>query len=368
MIGEINTEMSKIPYNTGGEVGNLSRIKALLYHHMKQNTNSKLIGTLYLNLGNIYRDIKNFPLAHEACKQAQEFFNEKKDLLNLANVFYQEGILFSEEGKILQAMGKWHQVLKLISTREQDEVLLKSKASYEIGIALQLSGELEDARRYMEDAVLNAERIEHIEQKARTLHGLAQVYFKLGDINKALKLYCQSLTKFKTLKNQHMVARVSNDMGCLYMQKREFNRAISALKYSLMVQKEYKDVNATDTLLKLAEIYLKIDVEEVRCYCKKAVGLLLENFKNRFSKEQEKQLARGFYVMGLIHLEKDEKEYMLMFLNQSLKIYKKLRMKTHWLEVYHIYQKYGNNNVEQKFNGIHELVHGLARYEKLKII
>ncbi len=104
MLTDVHKEVKRITHKNEAEVGDLARIKALLYHHLQQNTSSKIIGTLYLNLGQIYQNIKNYPLAHKACEQAQEYFRSREDSLSLATTYYQEGLLLFEEDEVIQAM------------------------------------------------------------------------------------------------------------------------------------------------------------------------------------------------------------------------------------------------------------------------
>ncbi len=250
----------------------------------------------------------------------------------------------------------------MISEEWHSEILLKTQAFYQIGMAFKEIGKLNEAIVYLEDGVLRARRIENNELDALTMQALAQIYHKLGDLNEAKEMWFYSLEKYKLIQNKEQMGKVLNDLGYLYVEKDEFKRAISSFKYSLKIQQENNDSNLPTTLLQLAKLYLQIDPDKAQFYCKESVDALLKDLGYRFSEEQEEQLAHGFFVMGLCCREKNDKKNMLMFLEKSLGIYKKFRMKPQWEEVYQVYQKYGPIKMEQRYNGTNEVVHELARY------
>ncbi|AZR74626.1 hypothetical protein BBF96_15335 [Anoxybacter fermentans] len=357
----------KIDLADDADVSNLSKIKTLLYHHLQHKPSPPLIGKLYLNQGLVYCKIKNYPLAHEAWEKAASYFKDFSDPFNLALTYYYQGLLFSEEEEVVKALEKWNQVLVLLSDDQEEKALLKCQTLYQIGKTLLEIGELERANEYLKKGARIAKQGKYIYEEALITQELARVWVKMGEWNRALQLYYKTIAKWKELKEERRIGMVLDDLGYLYCQLGDVKKAINAFKYSLRIQKKYQDEDLSQTLLQLGRLYLRIDPEKTKYYCQEIIKILLEELGYRFTEAQEKQLAHVFFLMGLYCREKSDRKNMLMFLKQSLSIYKKFHMEAQWYEVYKIYKKYAQSKIEERFNEAKELVNQLVHHEKLRL-
>ncbi len=349
------------------DVGNLSKIKTLLYRHLEHKSNPQLIGRLYLNQSQIYQKIKNYPLAYDALEKAMKYFNDVKDSLDLSLSYYYQGILLIEEGKLLKAREKFEEALSLIFEDRDEEIQLKCQIYYQLGVCLRGLDKEDLARFYLEEGMMKARSSGFIYQETLSMQALAQMYLQMGELNKAKENYYQTLPKWRHLKEELQVGLVLDDLGYLHYKLGDEQRAISAFTYSCQIQRKYNTDKLPGTLYQLGKIYLKVDLEKSRRLCKEAIELLLEGLAYRFNLGKEKQLSQLFFLMGQYSQEKNDRKNMLLFLKESLKIYKKYRMEDHWNEVYSYFQKYCQPEEEMNFNETTELVKGLRQNGKFNL-
>lgn len=356
-----------IGFTDDPDVGNLSKIKALLYYYLEVESNPRLIGRLYLNQSQIYQKIKNYPLANEALEKAAEYFIGLPDQLNLASTYYYQGLLLFEQGKQSQSLVKWNQALHLLSEERDEEHLLKCQISYQIGNYFFEVERYEEARKYLKQGVLMAEKGGYLSEEVVALQGLANTYMSMGNLKKALKLYYQVLAKWRYLNDEYQIGVVLNKLGQIYYQMNDFDKATNVLEHSLKILKEYESKDLTITLIQLAEIYVKVEIEKAKLYCKEAIDLLLKDQNFRFNEDKEKQLAGVFYVMGLCCRERAERKNMFLFFHESMKIYKKYQMKAEWQRIYKIFYKYLHPDEELRFDQTKDLVEKLTRQDKFNL-
>ena len=356
----------KINIHDDVDVHALSRTKELLYHHLEDDANSHSLGKIYLDLGTIYQRIRNYPLAHDAWEKASGCFADPEAPLELATAYYQQGLLFLEERKADLALDKWYQALAVLPDEWAGGSLLKCQVILEIGKCLCDVGRFEEAQDFFEDGIKRAQRAGHYSEEALTMRELAQVFFRQGNLSQA-RTFCQStLHKWKILRDKLHIGQIVNDLGYIYQELKEYQRAIAAFKYSLTIQRQYNDPVRFETLLQLGKLYLRHDPEITKEYCQEAVSQLLESLSYRFNEAQEKKLGQVFYLLANYCKEKNDRKNLLMFCRQSLQIYKKYRMEAQWNEVYQLYSKFASDQV-QHYNDAWDLINKLPQHEKLRL-
>lgn len=359
-------EEKRVQAHVDVDVHDLSRTKELLYHHLQDDVSSHSLGNIYLDLGRIYSRIRNYPLAHEAWEKASGCFADPKAPLELATTYYQQGLLFLEERKAMLALEKWEMALEVLKDDWQGGSLLKCQVIYQMGKCLREQGNLEGAKEFLESGILLAQRFGNYTEEVLSMRELARVFFKQSNVQVARKIYYNILHKWKTSLTTSQIAEVTNDLGYLYNEQKDYRRAISAFRYSLRVQREQNDPGLFETLLQLGRLYLSFDPEQAKGYCQEAIERLLDDLTCRFNEAQEKRLAQVYYIMALYCREKSEKKNLLMFCRQSLQIYKKHRMEAQWNEVYQLYSKYASDQI-QYYSEAWELINKLPQHEKLRL-
>lgn len=359
-------EEKRIHTHVDVDVRDLSRTKELLYHHLQDDVNSHSLGNIYLDLGRIYSRIRNYPLAHEAWEKASGCFTDPKAPLELATAYYQQGLLFLEERKARPALEKWGLALEVLQDDWQGGSLLKCQVIYQMGKCLSEEGQLEEAKEYLEDGILLAQRFNHVQEEIQSMRELARVFFRQGSIPVARKVYYNILHKRKSSLEVKQLAEIVNDLGYLYNEQKEYRRANAAFRYSLTVQREHNDPAMFETLLQLGRLNLNFDLERAKSYCQEAIDRLLGELTYRFNESQEKCLAQVFYIMAMYCREKSDRKNLQMFCRQSLQIYKKHRMEAQWNEVYQLYNKYASDQI-QYYSEAWELINKLPQHEKLRL-
>lgn len=358
-------EEIQVHYFEDPDVYLLSRTKALLSHHLESNASSHLIGTLYMDLGQIYQRIRNYPLAHQAWENASGCFDGERERLYRATAYYQQGILYFQERQIVLALKRWQQVLEVLAYAGREGLILRAQAAYELGRYFLSVGNIEEAKGYLEEGLLFARQGGHGKEEVLAMQELARVFHRIGNPVVAIRIYQNALGKCRQMKNDRLLASIINDLGYLYEERKEWKRAVSAFRYSLAVQPP-DSPETHRTLVQLARIFFKIDPEQTRQYCQQAIEGLLTGLIHRFNEQQEKQLAQVFELMGLYCREKNDRKNMLMFFRQSLEIYRKNFMEPQWNEVYQIYSKYIPADEQYLYDESKTLVNGLPKHEKLR--
>lgn len=363
----MNREGKKRDAHEDVDVNALSRTKALLYHHLESNANSGLIGKIYLDLGEIYQRIRNYPLAHEAWNKASGYFADVKESLHLAITYYQQGMLFLHERQGEKAFEKWGQVLQVLADESRESLLLRSQTVYQMGTYLLEEGKVEEAKSYLEEGIGTARRGGHLREEVLAMRGMARLHSQAKRICLATKIYHNILDKCRGLQDEAILGSVINDLGYLYEAKKEYRRALSAFHYSREIERRLGNPNLHNTLVELARLYLRFDLEQAKVYCQEAIDLLLAGLSYRFNERQEKQLAQVFELMAFYCREKSDRKNMLIFCRQALEIYKKYRMEKQWNEMYQIYSKFAPTGEIEQYNEAWELINGLPQHEKLRL-
>lgn len=356
----------QVDYFKDPDVCLLSRTKALLSQHLKNNANSHLIGNLYLDLGQIYQRIRNYPLAHQAWEKASGYFTDEREQLYRATAYYQQGLLYLQERQVALALDRWQQVLEMLAPDWGEGLLLRAQASYQLGRYFLSIGNVEEAKGYLEDGIFFARQGGHGQEEVLAMQELARVFQRMGNPMLSIRVCQNALAKCKRMGDDVLLASIINDLGYLYEDRKEWRRAVSAFRYSLRVQQQYETPEAHRTLIQLGKMYIKIDPEQTKQYCQIAIDRLLAKLTHRFDEKQEQQLAQVFELMGLYCREKNDRKNMLMFFRQSMEIYKKYSLAPQWNDVYQIYSKYAPSDELHPYDESMELVNRLPNHEKLR--
>lgn len=365
----MKSENCNLDFTNDTDVGELSLIKALLAQHLEQDSNSQTLGRLYLDLGEIYLRIRNYPLAHQAWEKASQCFQDIQSVFNLAETYYQHGLLLAREKKYVKALEKWDQALCSLSSDHRDEIVLKCKILYEMGQRFLILGELNQAEESFKRELELSQQIQTFDQEALAHQGLAKYYTHLQSYAEAQNYYIQSLRIWKVLGAECKIHSILKELGYLYQKQGDYSRAIRAFKSGLKIcQQATENVEEqVDIHLRLAWLYLQVDLEQAKVYCEKVTDILLTSLIYRFNSIQEKQLARVLYILGLYCREKQERKNLLVFCKQSMQIYQKYRMEEEWNQVFQLYNKYAPAEEREKFYQTRELVNTLSHHEKLKV-
>lgn len=361
----MKSENSNLDFTNDNDVGELSRIKALLAYHLEQDSDSQTLGRLFLDLGKIYLRIRNYPLAHQAWEKASQCFKNTKNGMHLAETYYQHGLLLAQEKKYIQALEKWSHALHSLSSAYREEIVLKCKIFYEMGQSLLILGELDHAEESFEQELELSLQIQRPDQEALACQGLGQYYTHLQYFSKAQEFYIQSLRIWEEIGIECRIHSVLKELGHVYQRQGDNNKAIHVLKSSLKTCQQVEE--RVDIHLLLAWLYLKVDLEQAKTYCKKIIDLLLISLVYRFNPIQEKQLARVLYILGLYYRERQERKNLLVFCKQSMQIYQKYRMEEEWNHVFQLYNKFAPAEERGKFFKTRELVNTLPSHEKLHV-
>jgi tetratricopeptide (TPR) repeat protein len=213
---------------------------------------------------------------------------------------------------------------KIISKIENEQVLL------DFGYEEFYSGHWKTAEQCFERGVnINGEF------KPNFVGSLGIIFYSVGDFNKALRYYSETLKIFKEIGYKQGEASALGNIGIIYSDKGDLDKTLKYLKDALKIDREigYKQGEASD-LGNIGLIYrAKGDIDEALKYLKDALKIAREIGY----KQGEASLLGN---IGLIYRAKGDLDEALEYLKDALKI----------LEQYNL--TYGKNIIKRAIEDI----------------
>jgi len=175
-------------------------------------------------------------------------------------------------------------------------------------------------------------------QNYRALNGLGNIYMRLGELPKAIKLYEKAL-KTVSSGSQLNEAIVYGNLGEVYKVKGEFNKAIEYYQQSLYYSQKSKDkVGIALNYISLGIIYRKQDVKKAIEYHMLAVSIFRQLNDRR-------GLAYSYGSLGIVYRTQGELDAAIKLYQQSLRFSRELDDK---LSIANNYGNLGNIYREKK--------------------
>jgi adenylate cyclase len=214
----------------------------------------RVLAQAYYNLGGIYTDRADWPLAEQFCRESVRVYQEIDDIfglplahINLANVYFPQGNWPRATEHYLQAL----------------EITCKTGDVYHNGLITA---------------------------------NLGGVYRDQGDLDQAESYYRQSLETWQKLGSTYVIALLHNNMGSIELRRGKPDQALALLKKSEAL---FREIGSKDFMAEvyrhLAEAYLGLEeLGEALSYAQDALAQALE---------QEMRLEEGAArrVLGQVH-------------------------------------------------------------------
>ncbi|WP_353572127.1 tetratricopeptide repeat protein [Candidatus Albibeggiatoa sp. nov. BB20] len=184
-------------------------------------------------------------ISHEAFVFAQ--------LQEKANQFALDKIV----GQLIH-VGMYQRVLTdwLPPLRESDKQEIKAKALGYSGLALDNLGNYDKALDYYEQSLLIQQEIGDRSGEGRTLNNISQIYSARGEYETALGYLKQSLKIFREAGNRSEEGTTLNNISQIYDARGEYETALGYLKQSLLITQEIGDMSGMcATLFNIGHIH-----------------------------------------------------------------------------------------------------------------
>ncbi|MCF2145504.1 tetratricopeptide repeat protein [Desmonostoc muscorum LEGE 12446] len=219
-----------------------------------------------------------------------------------------------ELGELNKALAHYHQVLNLCPPKDEQQ---KAATLHQLADIYTIKGEVDQALALYNQSWEINERIGDVEGKAATLHQLGMIYANKGEVDQALALYKQVLEIDEPIGDLQGKTATLHELGRIYAIKGEVDQAIALLNQSLELKERIGDIKGkAATLHELGRIYgNQGDVDE-------AIALLNQSLELKERIGDLRGKAATLYQLAIFYVKKGNIEKAIALFNQSLEIMK----------------------------------------------
>src|SRR5581483_9432328 len=263
----------------------------------KLGKNHFKVGEIVNNLGELYRESRQFSKAEPHLKRALQLLEAHygADSLEVAIVLDNLGLLYLDWTRFAQAEPLLWRGLKIREDKLGPEAEEVARSLNNLGGLYQETGRLSKAEEALTRALrINEKRLgAHHPEVALSQFNLAGLYQQQGKLGPAEQLYERALATWeKTSGKAAMLARAFTGLATMYVDLGQFPRAEQCLLKALRIQEASLEANhleISSTLASLAHLY------HVQHEYAKAEELYLRCLKLR-----ESRLGKNHADLGLI--------------------------------------------------------------------
>jgi len=180
----------------------------------------------FLRLGFVLRRSQRFAEAQAAYERAYKLFDTSNEIEGIAEVFYQRGLMFSQQGNVAEANEQFQQALRRSAALENQDQ--KIKTLLQLSNVEIIAGKLESAVQYSQDAMDLAQTSGMENLTTAGLIEIGNAYFGKGNLSEAEKNFNQALRLAQSYKGRHNEARAFISLASLRTHQ---SRPVAALQF-----------------------------------------------------------------------------------------------------------------------------------------
>ena len=188
----------------------------------------------YTGLGNVYNAQGNWSEALKEHQHAYEIAEEKQDAYHMASALNNMGNTYLEISEYKKALEFYLRGLELWSKNERVTLITLVNISQ---VHFRLKNH-QTALNYIQQAMDSSEIIQAIDILALCHKNKGMYHRVQGQYDSALLSYSIALETYKRIGNQKAIAGVTTNIGNIYFEKQDYNRAIEKYNESLAIQQE----------------------------------------------------------------------------------------------------------------------------------
>ncbi len=176
-----------------------------------------------LNIGNIFSDIKNYPLAEKAYLSALFHYNQLNYIKGNLNCLINLGVLKFNQKEYLLAIKNYQQALQISEIKNDYET--KAICCNNIGAILMTINELDSAISYIEESIKIKFLTENEIELADSYNNLAFIYIKKNEFDKAKQFIDSSEIIIKKHNYFEADLELTHTKYMLYQSQKQFELA-----------------------------------------------------------------------------------------------------------------------------------------------
>jgi tetratricopeptide (TPR) repeat protein len=225
-------------------------------------------------------------------------------------------------GELIEAKKYYEDALNIAKRRDLQEIHKEATVSTRaatlgnIGLIYSARGDLDNALRYHEDALVIHREIGYIQGEANQLGNIGLIYIVKGDLNKALEYHQEALKIHRGIGYRYGEAVDLGNIGVIYKTKGDLNKALEYHQEALKIRTEigYRQDEASD-LGNIGLIYkARGDLDNALRYLEDA---LVIDREIGYRQGEANQLGN----IGLIYSDKGDLDNALRYLEDALAIF-----------------------------------------------
>lgn len=265
------------------------------------------------NIARVLSQKSQFDEALDHLNTALQLQSQITDPLAEASTLTEMGNLNLQKGNIAEALRRYLMVLKLRQSFGQDEDVAKSLTN--IGLAYRKLGMYKSSLKYMEQAhdIINAKEL-NTNDAAYILQNLGHIYQDVKQFNKAIGTYKEALALKEKGGDESGTSKILQNIAQVQLQMQHISKARSSLSQALKISNRLKDAR------EVADIYNEMGNVERQA---NNPDMAIKYYKNAASQYQALLNPEGKALclrkIGEIQIERKQFADAEQNINQSIK-------------------------------------------------
>lgn len=263
--------------------------------------------------------LKNYPEAIVVFKRIEELANNNNDVDRLQYAYYELALINKTIGKYATSI-EYHN--KILALKQSTDLVVGTLANlgqvyYYLGDYEKAAVTYERALKKLNDTIIADKNIPdgYIMMRAGLLLTVADIYVVMRDYNHALENFEEALAINKNLNNAIISCVASNGIGECYVLKNEIDNSIPYFEAALASAKNTEQEG--DILNSMANAYFeKEDIQKALTYSKRAITT---NTKNN----NPPAIAISYTILGKIYVHQHAYSKAASYLQKAIRICKK---------------------------------------------
>ncbi|MEO0228344.1 MAG: tetratricopeptide repeat protein [candidate division WOR-3 bacterium] len=192
-------------------------------------------------------DICNLKSENErAIKNYQEIFDNTTDKIVMARVKRKIAYVYRCQGRLDDSLRILGSAQEIIEGNTVDEIIEKSQIHISRCWILRIKGEMESAIKEVERGLAILERSDIDEKriksvKARGFNNLGAIFCDKGEYDRAIELFEKYLRISEEIGDRRGIGTANNNLGLIYYNRGEYDRAIELFQKHLRITEEIGD-------------------------------------------------------------------------------------------------------------------------------
>ena len=232
-------------------------IEKSLYYSEKYKLEFRKAKNLYLR-GEIYMQRKEIAAAQQVFLSSNVIFIKTNSYEEVIRTFLKLGIITLELKGYQSASSYFGQAEKVFMDNEIANDFLLGEIFYYIGYTYFKLEDMDKAIKYSFLAQRKFKQIDSKKEYANSLLVLAKEYNEKGDIANAIKYSKITLEVFYEINNFKYVSEIENNLGRLFYEFENIEESFIHLNKAKVIRQTSNDLKLIDTLANICENYIKL--------------------------------------------------------------------------------------------------------------